>query len=147
MVAGGIGISPFLAILSDILHHINDGKPCLSRNILIVWAIKNSDELPLLDTVDMEAICPLFSDKLNLELQTFVTRESQPPLVIGFAYFHFAHVSSPYLFVLIITSFLHIRRRVKHPKQCNPQSPLASRDAECLVWLVLEILYGLDYMS
>ncbi|KAM3290889.1 ferric reduction oxidase 7, chloroplastic [Capsicum chacoense] len=83
LVAGGIGISPFLAILSDILHHINDGKPCLSRNILIVWAIKNSDELPLLDTVDMEAICPLFSDKLNLELQTFVTRESQPPLEEG----------------------------------------------------------------
>ncbi|XP_018622497.3 ferric reduction oxidase 7, chloroplastic-like, partial [Nicotiana tomentosiformis] len=28
LVAGGIGISPFLAILSDILHHINDSKPC-----------------------------------------------------------------------------------------------------------------------
>nr|WEQ60891.1 FRO7 [Lycium barbarum] len=83
LVAGGIGISPFLAILSDILHRINDSKPCLPRNILIVWAIKNSDELPLLDTVDMEAICPLFSEKLNLEIQTFVTRESQPTLEEG----------------------------------------------------------------
>ncbi|KAJ8572719.1 hypothetical protein K7X08_009230 [Anisodus acutangulus] len=83
LVAGGIGISPFLAILSDIFHHINDSKPCLPRNILIVWAIKNSDELPLLDTVDIEAICPLFSDKLNLEIQTFVTRESQPSLEEG----------------------------------------------------------------
>ncbi|XP_060167480.1 ferric reduction oxidase 6-like [Lycium barbarum] len=83
LVAGGIGISPFLAILSDILHRINDRKPCLPRNILIVWAIKNSGELPLLDTVDMEAICPLFSDKLNLEIQTFVTRESQPSLEEG----------------------------------------------------------------
>ncbi|OIT32885.1 PREDICTED: ferric reduction oxidase 7, chloroplastic-like [Nicotiana attenuata] len=83
LVAGGIGISPFLAILSDILHRINDSKPCLPRNILIVWAIKKSDELPLLETVDMEAICPLFSDKLNLEIQTFVTRESQPPLEEG----------------------------------------------------------------
>lgn len=83
LVAGGIGISPFLAILSDILHRINDSTPCLPRNILIVWAIKNSDELPLLETVDMEAICPLFSDKLNLEIQTFVTRESQPSLEEG----------------------------------------------------------------
>ncbi|XP_049413618.1 ferric reduction oxidase 6-like [Solanum stenotomum] len=83
LVAGGIGISPFLAILSDILHRINDSLPCLPRNILIVWAIKNSDELPLLETVDMEAICPLFSDKLNLEIQTYVTRESQPSLEEG----------------------------------------------------------------
>ncbi|TMW94481.1 hypothetical protein EJD97_010207 [Solanum chilense] len=83
LVAGGIGISPFLAILSDILHRINDSSPCLPRNILIVWAIKNSDELPLLETVDMEAICPLFSDKLNLEIQTYVTRESQPSLEEG----------------------------------------------------------------
>ncbi|XP_060167473.1 ferric reduction oxidase 6-like isoform X2 [Lycium barbarum] len=83
LVAGGIGISPFLAILSDILHRINDSKPCMPRTILLVWAIKNSDELPLLDTVDIEAICPLFSDKLNLEIQTFVTRESQPSLEEG----------------------------------------------------------------
>uniref|UniRef100_A0A0V0INR2 ferric-chelate reductase (NADH) n=1 Tax=Solanum chacoense TaxID=4108 RepID=A0A0V0INR2_SOLCH len=83
LVAGGIGISPFLAILSDILHRINDSSPCLPRNILIVWAIKNSDELPLLETVDMEAICPFFSDKLNLEIQTYVTRESQPSLEEG----------------------------------------------------------------
>ncbi|XP_019241297.1 PREDICTED: ferric reduction oxidase 7, chloroplastic-like [Nicotiana attenuata] len=83
LVAGGIGISPFLAILSDILHRLNDSRPCLPRNILIVWAIKHSDELPLLETIDMEAICPLYSDKLNLEIQTFVTRESQPSLEEG----------------------------------------------------------------
>lgn len=98
LVAGGIGISPFLAILSDILHRINDSSPCLPRNILIVWAIKNSDELPLLETVDMEAICPLFSDKLNLEIQTYVTRESQPSLVIGFCLFSFC--------LCIITPFI-----------------------------------------
>ncbi|KAL3515803.1 hypothetical protein ACH5RR_022705 [Cinchona calisaya] len=83
LVAGGIGISPFLAILSDILHHIKDGKPCLPKNILIVWAVKKSDELPLLHTVDMDSICPFFSEALNLEIQTYVTRESQPPLEEG----------------------------------------------------------------
>jgi predicted ferric reductase len=80
-VAGGIGLSPFLAILSDILHRVRDGKSCRPRNVLIVWAIKKSDELPLLSTVDMETICPRFSDKVNINIHIFVTRESDPPLV------------------------------------------------------------------
>ncbi|KAM7481923.1 hypothetical protein LguiB_006506 [Lonicera macranthoides] len=83
LVAGGIGISPFIAILSDILHRIKVGKPCLPRNILIVWAVKKSIELPLLHTLDMESICPQFSNTINLEIQTYVTRESQPSLEEG----------------------------------------------------------------
>ncbi|KAK6119123.1 hypothetical protein DH2020_047131 [Rehmannia glutinosa] len=79
----GIGISPFLAILSDVLHRINEGKPCLPKNILIIWAVKTSDELPLLQTVDMDSICPTFSDSLNLEIQTYVTRQSEPSLEEG----------------------------------------------------------------
>ncbi|KAL0012952.1 hypothetical protein SO802_000021 [Lithocarpus litseifolius] len=93
LVAGGVGISPFLAILSDILHRTREGKPCLPRNILIVWAVKRSNELPLLSTNDMELICPFFSDKLNLEIHIFVTRESQPPLEEGQV--HEATNSSP----------------------------------------------------
>ncbi|GMI87050.1 ferric reduction oxidase 7, FERRIC REDUCTION OXIDASE 7 [Hibiscus trionum] len=83
LVAGGIGISPFLAVLSDILHRVNDGKPCLPRRIMVVWAVKKSDELPLLSTVDMESICPFFSDKLSLEINIYVTRESEPSLEEG----------------------------------------------------------------
>ncbi|XAR53696.1 Ferric-chelate reductase (NADH) [Bertholletia excelsa] len=83
LVAGGIGISPFLAILSDILNLVKDGKPCIPRNILVVWAVKKSDELPLLCSFDMESICPFLSDVLNLEIQTYVTRESEPPLETG----------------------------------------------------------------
>lgn len=83
LVAGGIGISPFLAILSDILHSARENKTCLPRNILIIWAIKKSNELSLLSTVDMESICPSFSDKVNIEIQIYVTRESEPPLEEG----------------------------------------------------------------
>ncbi|XP_061988853.1 ferric reduction oxidase 7, chloroplastic isoform X1 [Rosa rugosa] len=83
LVAGGIGISPFLAILSDILHSVHQGKPCLPRNILIVWAVKKSNELPLLSTIDMESTCPSFSTKLNLQTLIYVTRESEPPLEEG----------------------------------------------------------------
>ncbi|KAK2448209.1 ferric reduction oxidase [Trifolium repens] len=86
LVAGGIGLSPFLAILSDILHRVRDGKSCRPRNVLIVWAIKKSDELPLLSTVDMETICPRFSDKVNINIHIFVTRESDPPLEEGYSF-------------------------------------------------------------
>ncbi|XP_017984947.1 PREDICTED: ferric reduction oxidase 7, chloroplastic [Theobroma cacao] len=83
LVAGGIGISPFLAILSDILHRVRDGKPCLPRKILLVWAVKKSDELPLLSTIDMELICPFFADKVKIEINIYVTRESEPSLEEG----------------------------------------------------------------
>ncbi|KAL5140695.1 Ferric reduction oxidase 6 [Glycine soja] len=86
LVAGGIGLSPFLAILSDILHRVREGKPCQPRNILLVWAVKKSNELPLLSTIDMESICPSFSNKVNIDIHIYVTRESDPPLEEGYSY-------------------------------------------------------------
>ncbi|KAL4026419.1 hypothetical protein IC575_014849 [Cucumis melo] len=79
LVAGGIGISPFLAILSDVLHRIRDGKACLPKKILVVWAIKTSDELSLLSTLNVDSICPFFADILNIDISIYVTRQSQPP--------------------------------------------------------------------
>ncbi|KAL1320511.1 hypothetical protein HN51_065191 [Arachis hypogaea] len=86
LVAGGIGLSPFLAILSDVLHRAREGKPCRPRNILVVWAVKKSNELPLLSSIDMESICPSFSDKVNINVDIYVTRESDPPLEEGHVY-------------------------------------------------------------
>ncbi|KAJ8647365.1 hypothetical protein MRB53_000388 [Persea americana] len=86
LVAGGIGISPFLAILSDILHRVRDKKPCLPKNIFVVWAVKKSKELSLLSVVNVDSICPSFSDTLNLEIHTYVTQESEPPLEEGMVY-------------------------------------------------------------
>ncbi|PKU79997.1 ferric reduction oxidase 6 [Dendrobium catenatum] len=83
LVAGGIGVSPFFAILSDILHLSSEGKSCSPKNILVIWAVKKSLELSLLSTVDAQSICPSFSDKLHLEIQTYVTQELEPPLEDG----------------------------------------------------------------
>ncbi|KAL9680910.1 hypothetical protein QQ045_012691 [Rhodiola kirilowii] len=83
LVAGGIGVSPFLAILSDILHRAKEGNPCLPKNVVLVWAIKTSDELPLLSAVDIESVCPGVSDKVRLEISTYVTRQSEPLLEEG----------------------------------------------------------------
>ena len=94
LVAGGIGLSPFLAILSDVLHRVSEGKPCRPRNILVVWAVKKSNELPLLSTIDMESICPSFPDKVNINVDIYVTRESDPPLVTLLANFYFFYQCS-----------------------------------------------------
>ncbi|XP_078173060.1 ferric reduction oxidase 6-like isoform X2 [Carex rostrata] len=83
LVAGGIGISPFLAILSDILHRVQEEKPCLPKNILVIWAVKKSHELSLLSAVDAQSSCPSFSERLDLDIQTFVTQQSEPSLEEG----------------------------------------------------------------
>uniref|UniRef100_A0A0E0KR35 ferric-chelate reductase (NADH) n=1 Tax=Oryza punctata TaxID=4537 RepID=A0A0E0KR35_ORYPU len=83
LVAGGIGISPFLAILSDIIHRIEEGKPCMPKNVLVLWSVKKSNELSLLSAVDAQFISSSVSDKLHLDIQAFVTQESQPPLEEG----------------------------------------------------------------
>ncbi|XP_010521417.1 PREDICTED: ferric reduction oxidase 7, chloroplastic-like [Tarenaya hassleriana] len=86
LVAGGIGISPFFAILSDIMHRIRDGRQCLPKKVLVVWAIKKSDELSLLSTTDLNSICPSISEKLKLEIDIYVTRQSEPLLEDGMVY-------------------------------------------------------------
>lgn len=83
LVAGGIGISPFLAILSDIIHRVEEGKQCMPKNVLVLWSVKKSKELSLLSAVDAQTISSSVSDKLRLDIQTFVTQESQPSLEDG----------------------------------------------------------------
>lgn len=83
LVAGGIGISPFVAILRDLLHRIEQGQFGLPKNVLLIWAVKKSTELYILDLVDAESICPEFTNKIRLEVQVHVTQESGPELEIG----------------------------------------------------------------
>lgn len=83
LVAGGSGISPFLAILSDIIHRSKEKKPCLPRHVLLVWAVKGSNELSIFSAIGMESICPFSTDELNIEIQTYVTQESEPSLEEG----------------------------------------------------------------
>ncbi|GJS23702.1 ferric reduction oxidase 7, chloroplastic-like protein [Tanacetum coccineum] len=69
LVAGGIGISPFMAVLTDILNRIKDSKACMPRNVLIIWAVKISKGLLLLRSLDLNLLFPDFYTKLNLEIR------------------------------------------------------------------------------
>jgi ferric-chelate reductase len=74
--------------LSDIIHRIEEGKPCMPKNVLVLWSVKKSKELSLLSTVDAQAISSSVADKLRLDIQAFVTQESAPLLVIRIYSFH-----------------------------------------------------------
>ncbi|KAG0558552.1 hypothetical protein KC19_10G036900 [Ceratodon purpureus] len=78
LVAGGIGVSPFVAILRDLLHRYQRGQPNLPSDVTLIWAVQKSEELQLLDLVSASTICPDYNQKLNLHVHAFVTRETQP---------------------------------------------------------------------
>ncbi|XP_031476001.1 ferric reduction oxidase 7, chloroplastic-like [Nymphaea colorata] len=83
LVAGGIGISPFIAIVRDILHRVKERRTCLPKNILIVWSVKRTKELSLLSKIDATSLCAFFPKVLNVEVQTYVTQETEKPLEEG----------------------------------------------------------------
>ncbi|CAN6463163.1 unnamed protein product [Victoria cruziana] len=83
LVAGGIGISPFIAIMRDILHRVKERKSCLPKDILIVWSVKKSVELSLLSKIDATSISASFPKVLNVEVQTYVTQEIEKLLEEG----------------------------------------------------------------
>lgn len=150
MVAGGSGISPFLAILSDIIHRSKEKKPCLPRHVLLVWAVKGSNELSIFSAIGMESICPFSTDELNIEIQTYVTQESEPSLV-HLIVFCFLDDLYFIFFTFKITSSLHLtvanrRRRVNFTSLQALQFSLSPREEACQFWLVLEIRYGLEVM-
>jgi NAD(P)H-flavin reductase len=51
LVAGGIGVSPFVAILRDLLHRYQRDQPNLPSDVTLIWAVQKSEELQLLDLV------------------------------------------------------------------------------------------------
>lgn len=73
-----------LLLLSwETLFTKTEKKICLPKDILIVWAVKRSNELSLLSMVDSKCICPSFSEKVHLQIQTYITQELEPPLEDG----------------------------------------------------------------
>lgn len=78
LVAGGIGVSPFVAILRDLLHRYQREQSNLPSDVTLIWAVQKSEELQLLDLVPASKICPDYNQKFNLHVHAFVTREEGP---------------------------------------------------------------------
>lgn len=75
LVAGGIGITPFLSILQEISSARANGRHKLPSRIQLIYAVKKSIDISLLGPVfyqlpDLEKSC-------HLKLEVFVTQEIQ----------------------------------------------------------------------
>ncbi|XP_073396120.1 ferric reduction oxidase 6 isoform X2 [Physcomitrium patens] len=78
LVAGGTGITPFLAILTDLLkrHQLKQEK--LPLSVRVIWSVRCISELCILRDIRPALICPSLANggnkSLNLEVEVFVTR-------------------------------------------------------------------------
>lgn len=79
LVAGGAGITPFLAILNDLLkrHQLKQEKK-LPVRVQVIWSVRSISEISVLRDIRPAQICPSFGDtssSLTLEVEVFVTRD------------------------------------------------------------------------
>lgn len=74
MVAGGIGVTPFLSILRELCSDLSQGRNGYPDRIQLLYTIKKSQDVCLLDP-----ILPQLLDikQFHINLQVFVTQENQ----------------------------------------------------------------------
>ena len=72
LVAGGIGITPFLSILQEIASARSNGRLIHPKRVLLIYAVKKTQDVSLLNPV----LAQLLNVEQNyLKLKVFVTRE------------------------------------------------------------------------
>lgn len=74
LVAGGIGVTPFLSILRELSSCSSSGRNAYPDRINLIYTIKKSQDVCLLDS-----ILPLLLDikQFHTKLNVFITRENQ----------------------------------------------------------------------
>lgn len=80
LIAGGVGVTPFLAIIRDLLERYNLQQEELPTNVRLIWCVRQSSELAVLDEICPAQIYPDYAydddherRKLTLEVQAYVT--------------------------------------------------------------------------
>lgn len=79
LIAGGAGITPFLAILNDLLkrHELKQEK--LPVRVQVIWCVRSMSELSTLRDMRPAQIYPNLANgdpnSLNLEVEVYVTRD------------------------------------------------------------------------
>ncbi|BBM98631.1 ferric-chelate reductase [Marchantia polymorpha subsp. ruderalis] len=83
LVAGGVGVSPFVAVIRDLLHRYKRNEPGLPHDVTLVWAVKTHKELRILDSLQPILTYPDYALHLKLNVKAYVTKESLEDLEIG----------------------------------------------------------------
>lgn len=74
LVAGGIGITPFLSILHEIEFIQSSGKKRIPSPIQLIYVVKKSQDICLLESV-LPLLLKEKSEQFHLKLKLFVTQE------------------------------------------------------------------------
>lgn len=74
MVAGGIGITPFLSILQEVEFVQSSGKKRIPSQIQLIYVVKKSQDTCLLESV-LPSLLNQKSEQFHLKLKVFVTQE------------------------------------------------------------------------
>ena len=78
LVAGGVGITPFMAVLRDLLCRYNQtsGATHLPSEVHLIWCVPRRADLATLRELQPEHLFPNFAGgPLKLDVKAFVTRE------------------------------------------------------------------------
>ncbi|KAI8531130.1 hypothetical protein RHMOL_Rhmol11G0113600 [Rhododendron molle] len=74
LVAGGIGITPFLSILQEVEFVQSSGKKRIPSQIQLIYVVKKSQDICLLESV-LPSLLNQKSEQFHLKLKVFVTQE------------------------------------------------------------------------
>ena len=114
LVAGGIGITPFLSILQEIDFALSSGKKWFPAQIQLIYVVKKSQDVCLLDSV-LPILLNYRAGHLHLKLKVFVTQQQSG-----------APISE------VLTNEFSKVETVNFGMQC---SDYATRGVENLLWL------------
>eukprot|EP00250_Pteridium_aquilinum_P019524 c24466_g1_i1 orf=499-2991(-) len=77
LIGGGIGVTPLLALLGDVLHRQRLGQGDLPNSILLYYCVRKPEELCVLSSVDPNSIVPEYEKNgLNIRVFAYVTTQS-----------------------------------------------------------------------
>ena len=78
LVAGGVGITPFIAVLRDLLcrhRQENDSNQHLPSKVHLIWCVRNASELQTLESLSPSLLFPDYATgKLNIDVKAYITQ-------------------------------------------------------------------------
>ncbi|KAJ7950316.1 Ferric reduction oxidase [Quillaja saponaria] len=76
MVSGGSGITPFISIIRELMFVSRNFK-CKTPKVVLIYAIKNSSFLTMLDLIPPVSTTTSDFSNLQLQIEAYVTREKE----------------------------------------------------------------------
>ena len=84
LVAGGVGVTPYLAILRDLLKRHENAEEGLPTNVQLIWCVRRSPELATLRAIQPNKIysnygCEDSKPRLAIDVNAYITGEPEQP--------------------------------------------------------------------